>query len=430
MMRSSAFPTELTLRVYQMGFGDCFLLTFHYPARGAKKEFERHVLIDFGSAAAPKAFGPDLLDRVAEDIRNECGGKLHVVVATHRHRSAVGGFERTSSGEGPGDVIRACKPEIVLQPWTEDPDAARGSGDSASEPMPARTYVRALNSMSAFSASILRSVKPLQSAVRKRLGENLTFLAKDNQISASAAKNLASMGKRPPRYLRFGAKLEVGAILPGVKVHVLGPSPTGVDFARDEAAFWRLQSLAGRKPPRAGKTSFTGRCVKIRPPFTRWLIPRLRASRGEQLLELARNVDEAVNNTSLVLVFEVNGRTFLFPGDAQFESWAMVLQNAQRKPQLRRLLTQVELYKVSDHGNPHATPKPLWDLFRWRSRKSKGPRLRGILSTMTAARGKAARDIDAARQKFLHSLKTESDCFSTQDLRSKREIKKVFRIKL
>jgi hypothetical protein len=40
-------PSKLTLRVYNVGFGDCFLLTFHYPAR------DRHVLIDFGSTARP-----------------------------------------------------------------------------------------------------------------------------------------------------------------------------------------------------------------------------------------------------------------------------------------------------------------------------------------------------------------------------------------
>jgi hypothetical protein len=38
-------PTGLTVRMYQVGFGDCFLLTFHYPKTG-----DRHVLIDFGSS--------------------------------------------------------------------------------------------------------------------------------------------------------------------------------------------------------------------------------------------------------------------------------------------------------------------------------------------------------------------------------------------
>ena len=41
-------PHEMVLRSYNVGFGDCFLLTFRYTG------FDRHVLIDFGSTRAPK----------------------------------------------------------------------------------------------------------------------------------------------------------------------------------------------------------------------------------------------------------------------------------------------------------------------------------------------------------------------------------------
>jgi hypothetical protein len=36
-------PTALEIRTFQVGFGDCFLLSFAYP------KGKRHVLIDFGS---------------------------------------------------------------------------------------------------------------------------------------------------------------------------------------------------------------------------------------------------------------------------------------------------------------------------------------------------------------------------------------------
>jgi hypothetical protein len=48
-------PSKLTLRVYNVGFGDCFLLTFHYPAR------DRHLLIDFGSTGAGTQAGMPVL---------------------------------------------------------------------------------------------------------------------------------------------------------------------------------------------------------------------------------------------------------------------------------------------------------------------------------------------------------------------------------
>ena len=72
-MTATDKPSKLTLRVYNVGFGDCFLLTFHYPAR------DRHVLIDFGSTGGDN--GPGLLLRIAKDISRRCGGKLEAVGA-------------------------------------------------------------------------------------------------------------------------------------------------------------------------------------------------------------------------------------------------------------------------------------------------------------------------------------------------------------
>jgi len=119
-------PEKLTLRAYQVGFGDCFLLTWHY------KSGLKHVLIDFGSNGSPKNGPPNLLKTVAQDIKAECGGKLHAVVVTHRHKDHLAGFATSPNGKGPGDVIRALKPDVVVQPWTEDPkakpDAKRPTG--------------------------------------------------------------------------------------------------------------------------------------------------------------------------------------------------------------------------------------------------------------------------------------------------------------
>ena len=41
-------PKSLTIRTYNVGFGDCFLLSFLYPGNS-----EKHVLIDFGSTGMP-----------------------------------------------------------------------------------------------------------------------------------------------------------------------------------------------------------------------------------------------------------------------------------------------------------------------------------------------------------------------------------------
>src|SRR5258708_7281028 len=91
-----AFPTELSLRAYRVGFGDCFLLTFHYTS------IDRHVLIDFGSTAAFPGQSSDAMLKIAEDIRAKCGGKLQAVIVTHRHQDHLSGFAVTKNGKSPG----------------------------------------------------------------------------------------------------------------------------------------------------------------------------------------------------------------------------------------------------------------------------------------------------------------------------------------
>ena len=55
-----------TVRMYNVGFGDCFLLTFRY-GNGS----ERHMLMDFGTTTLSKKRGPKDMAQVAEQIRED-----------------------------------------------------------------------------------------------------------------------------------------------------------------------------------------------------------------------------------------------------------------------------------------------------------------------------------------------------------------------
>ena len=103
-------PVLATVRVrmYQVGFGDCFLLSFEY----AGPEPARHVLIDFGSRQL--AAGLDLSD-IADEINTHTGGGPDVVVLTHRHQDHMSGF----GGGGTDAVVGGWKPRLVIRPWTE-----------------------------------------------------------------------------------------------------------------------------------------------------------------------------------------------------------------------------------------------------------------------------------------------------------------------
>src|SRR5437867_16550 len=105
-------PTHLALRCYGVGFGDCFLLTFHY----AGSTGDRHVLIDCGSTQSPPNAKKNLMKLIVKDIATVVGKRLHVLVATHRHADHISGFATNKSKTGTGDIIAGLEPQLVIQP--------------------------------------------------------------------------------------------------------------------------------------------------------------------------------------------------------------------------------------------------------------------------------------------------------------------------
>ena len=440
---ATAKPKSLTIRSYDVGFGDCFLLTFHYNG----KTGDRHVLIDFGSTAqrkqvrkkppaASKKKGAkkkpkpkDQMLLVAEDIRDRCQGKLHAVVATHRHKDHISGFATNKAGTAPGDIIAALKPNVVLQPWTEHPKARVNAKQAPSLTMKTKKgFVAALGNMHAISAAVLAEAERRRN--KKMIGpvlfRELTFLGDDNLSNESAVKNLMTMGKN--HYLNYGSKSGLERLLPGVKTTVLGP-PTleqtdkiKVQRHEHEGEFWQFQAFANRfalkSEARIFRRAETYAALSA-PPFTRWFIKRMRSVRGEQLLGIVRALDRVMNNTSLILLFEVNGKKLLFPGDAQIENWSYALS----QPKVKTLLSKVNVYKVGHHGSRNATPKTLWGSFKNRSTKKTAPgRLITLMSTMPNKHGKASTKTEVPRQTLKDALDKESKLINTEELKGKKEI--------
>jgi len=68
---------------------------------------------------------------------------------------------------------------------------------------------------------------------------------------------------------------------------------------------------------------------------------------------LAFALDQAINNTSLVTLFQYRGQYLLFPGDAQYGNWKYWIDQEGSD----QVLSRVSFYKVSHHGSVNATPK-------------------------------------------------------------------------
>jgi beta-lactamase superfamily II metal-dependent hydrolase len=458
-------PKDLRVRTYDVGFGDCFLLTFRYPTGSPR---EKHVLIDFGSTAAAKK-GIPLSGVIADDIASVTGNRLDAIVVSHRHEDHISGFA-TGGGKSPGDVIRKiAKNALILQPWTEDPKvppkATSPAGTSLRRKGLQSAFVTSLARMHEVAESVVaqaRRLRPAEmeatpgagdgraeaaggatpanpddqpakpptglasiggvEAVGKRLQALLTFLGETNLKNASAVKNLIAMSTpKRHRYLSYGDRSGLETVLPGVKVDVLGP-PTIKDYKEvlkqrdtDPEEFWHLQAAAARLAARPGRgVLFPGVPRSDRdqiPQNARWFVRRLRGIQAQQLLELVRIVDNFMNNTSLILLFTVGSKRLLFSGDAQIENWEYALKVADEKKQNVKDLADVNVYKVGHHGSLNATPKTLWNGF-----KKKGKGLETLLSTRRGKHGSTDSGTEVPRKVLETALEKQSKLHSTLKL--------------
>jgi hypothetical protein len=425
-MPNATAPSSVRIRMYNVGFGDCFLLTFHYA------KSDRHVLVDYGSTAAPKNGPGNYMQLIAADIVKQCAGKLHVVIATHRHRDHTSGF--STEGGGAGKIIASLNPDYVIQPWTEDPkakpDATTATSSSftqgkADEKQLTSQFLGSLEDMHQVAAAVLHLSADAKLAGRDTR-DQLKFLGEDNLQNLSAVQNLMAMGRKGKAYY-VNAGMKLNNILPGVKNTVLGP-PTlkQSDSIRKERAkdpsefwqfrsFWASQNLAMSAAARqtTGSVFPKHRRASAVPPRFRWFIRQSRQIHADQMLELVRDLDSVMNNTSVILLLEIGARKLLFPGDAQIENWAYALNH----PEWTKLLKDVNVYKVGHHGSLNATPKSLWALFSNKGDDHKHDRLETLCSTKSGKHGSVKSGTEVPRHTLVDELKKDSDFVSTEDFK-------------
>lgn len=343
---------EVKVRLYNVGFGDCFLLEF-------PREDERpyRVLVDCGSHSAghPRP-GWKIAETVATIVEDTGGAEssIDVVVATHRHQDHVSGFDAAAWG----DVTVG----EVWMPWTEDPD------DPDATRIRERQSSLALNLTNAFADSSFN-----ERWTSNDIKTSLTNLVVNSLTNEAAMHTLHHGFSGKPRR-RFLSTLETSTIepqgCPGLTVHLLGPS-------RDEAIMRDMDPPASQSYLKFGATPTTdressraqSRVSEPNRPFARSFVlgpanypgppldEKLRKKAASMMrdtdLATAVSLDKAVNGTSLMLMFEFGSAYLLFPGDAQWGSWNAVME----EPATRNLLARTTFYKVGHHGSHNATPR-------------------------------------------------------------------------
>jgi len=432
--------------MYQVGFGDAFLLSFEYDQKLDDGRDRRHVLIDFGSTSPPQS--PRKLDSIArhirnhtaseQDIRADTRGELDVVVVTHRHKDHLSAFASPVIAE---TLCKPGFPKLVVRSWTENPQAARratgnvpaitGRGKAvASQSM---AFVRSLDAADQFAQDLAHKLGAVGRSSRS-LAAEVKQIAEDqisNEAAVAQLEKWAAAGRAS--YVHYGLTSGIEEVVPGIGVKVLGP-PTidqhpGVLTQRqgDANEFWMIYSGviqrlrahdlgAGTKPRTdAGNLPSTvdGEGISAavnggtqpaadEPPApsqhvgpvgpVRWLTDRMARQQLNSLLRIVRTLDGVLNNTSVILLFEVcrsNGEItrLLFPGDAQIENWEYALKYAPDAAANREALRQVDLYKVGHHGSRNATPRTLYNL--WTEPQTRDHPLVAMMSTKPGVHGRS-----------------------------------------
>jgi hypothetical protein len=323
----------------------------------------------------------------------------------------------------------------VVQPWTEDPDAKRKANKPTAAFMNAfapanatdakraflrgQAFVESLDDMRSLLPAIDRNAEILRNAGYRDLAHQLAFQGQNGITNRRAVENLMEMGRLGvARYVYHGADSGLEAVLPGVKVTVLGP-PTleqtktikkYAETSPDE--YWLTMARTTLRFYGEATSSFgggSGYAYDDAPAYARWLIARLRTLPARQLLEIVRSMDRVLNNTSVVLLFEAGGRKLLFPGDAQLENWSYALE----QPGVDDLLEDVNLYKVGHHGSLNATPRTLL----WDNILSKSTDLATVVSTLAGVHGgDHGNPTEVPRSTLVTALESHSRFTTTQSL--------------
>lgn len=338
----------VTVRMYNVGFGDAFLLLL------PTSEGTRKILIDCGVHAAGRNTNFDIkevVSKIIEDVTDKgMEPYIDVVICTHRHQDHIMGFaDARWSDVSVGEV---------WMPWTEDPK------DSEARKLKSLQSRLATQLTDSFARRLLA---PSISEPEKLRLSGLKDLAVNSMSNTNAMKTLHDGFSNNPlhRYLPPSQRKEhtfTTENLPGVVVHVLGPS-------RDPDVIRKMNPPAAQSYLAMNECASVGQSIRpfreswaIQPPGFESAYPHLAVparlknqldrtdTEAEELL--AASLDQAVNGTSLMLMFQIGSAYLLFPGDAQWGTWQAAMQDTQ----WRELLGKTTFLKVGHHGSHNATP--------------------------------------------------------------------------
>lgn len=383
--------------MYRQGHGDCFLLAFP----GEQKTRPYYVLIDCGFKPGSPEFLPnDDFKKIVENIGEATNHKIDLAIVTHEHQDHVNGFWKKSNPY--------FKDFEILESWfawTEDPADALARKLRKKHHDQLVALVEARNQLGMSVAPDDQSLSRIDRLLSFEFGSADEF--KLDELRLALSDPSTSVNKQAMKLVKdksldhHGVQfLSPGEFkqLPGsgIGAYVLGP-PRRESLLTDE------DPQEGEEFPRDGGhgLSFTAAVnpdIETASPFRKEYRVELKSALGHGFFKdmygedgdgiensegvpvpknaawrridhdwllsaetLALKLNRGINNTSLVLAFELpkSKKVLLFVGDAQRGNWVSWTDHSwlvgDTEVTVRDLLSRTVLYKVGHHGSHNAT---------------------------------------------------------------------------
>lgn len=402
----------LKVRMYRVGFGDFFLVTVP-TSKG-----DQYILIDCGVFKGKSGTGDigSIVDAV-EDMYKTTKGHLALVIMTHRHADHIAGFAKAKR-------FQDFTASMVWMPyWEKFNDKAKAKAkeknlslDSSAEEEDENEAYNLLSNIDALAANLALQFRGRQDPdAQEALAQlaNATGIEDfnaaatggkkaggSNAIALDVLKNQLGDHGKNVRYYAADDEPELPGELKGLKATILGPPP------KKAQAFLSLMDLKkgvgqyldsmtdGTDGPKAIQpfaevwnanleTDYPKKDVREFDIDYKQCAQNVDSSQPDMLLAAAAKIENFLNNQSLVVLFEFDGKKLLFAGDAQggnWEYWLFKTNEPLKDPTKagdivetsKELLQTIDFYKVGHHGSTNATPIQMIEAAIARPKSSKG----------------------------------------------------------